>query len=94
MLIYLRVGKKRQKHFSRCCDHLHLNALFSFQLTDERDWAIETLQNVNQQCQIEIVYNITIWVVVGGDLVPPEDVFGAICPADCSGNGKCNDGTY
>lgn len=68
------------------------NCFSSFQLTDDKDWAIETLQNVNQQCQIEIVYNIAIWVIVGGELAPPEDVFGAICPADCSGHGKCNDG--
>ena len=60
-----------------------------FQLTGDETWAKVTVEAVNHQCKTQLKNDVTLFV--GGK--PPEDVLGAICPNDCSGNGACLEGT-
>lgn len=40
---------------------------------------------------MELTLNITIWITIGITIQPPP-LLEVICPADCSGQGTCNEG--
>ena len=62
------------------------------QLTDDTSWAQEMLDDVNEQCSLELTFNINIWIFgVTGEVTLPNTIE-EICPANCNGRGTCNFG--
>ncbi|XP_033756295.1 uncharacterized protein LOC117339040 [Pecten maximus] len=61
------------------------------QLTDDQSWAATLLDNIQEQCSIELTFNLTIWISIGGTFELPN-LDNDLCPGECSGHGLCNEG--
>lgn len=55
------------------------------------DWKQELVQTVDEQCSIQLSYNISLYIQINGVFELP-DLFEQLCPGDCSGNGVCDQG--
>lgn len=66
------------------------------QITKSLNWASAAAQSFQRQCAVFININISLWVpdINTGELIPPPDIDGSLCPNACSGQGKCALGMY
>jgi hypothetical protein len=64
------------------------------QLTDDTDWAEESLDNLQQECTTIAEGDTEKWTVDSktGEAIPPPDIIGGICPNSCTDNGNCTEG--
>ncbi|XP_062619832.1 von Willebrand factor D and EGF domain-containing protein-like, partial [Saccostrea cucullata] len=64
------------------------------QLTDDKSWASESFDNLQQECTTIVEGDPDQWTVNNetGDSIPPPEIVGVICPNSCTENGNCTDG--
>ena len=61
-------------------------------MTGDLSWSSTAAFSFQQQCIVFLGRNISLWTPDPntGDLIPPLDIDGNICPNACSGKGKCD----
>ena len=65
------------------------------QLTGDYIWSTSALNDLKEDCLIEIVTNTTLWKKTeDGDTTLPDTIVKTLCINDCNNQGKCVDGKY
>ncbi|XP_066919364.1 von Willebrand factor D and EGF domain-containing protein-like [Clytia hemisphaerica] len=63
-------------------------------LDDSRTSIISAVAAMMEECEEETLRNVALWTADDdGNLQPPQAVGDALCPSDCSGNGRCVNST-
>ena len=72
---------------------MSLNSTYKV-LDDLRASELSAVSAMMEECEEETLSNVTLWTSDdSGVLQPPQAVGNALCPSDCSGNGRCVNST-
>lgn len=65
-----------------------------FQLTGDKTFAVLAFNTMKYICEDSTLKNLSLYThTASGELVPPRQAVEDLCPADCSGHGRCRNRT-